>query len=150
MTGLTYFNGGKPTQQGMIAYYPKHWIWDGTGIKNGQLFGSTEQYGTIGIAANEVDGAEIHPERRLPENQPGSDHPGHTRHIPDLGRHARLIWRRDDGHLHQQHWGDRLVLRDVGLGSGWALGTEPDRGQGDAQPAQPAGVRHAPGPRLAR
>ncbi len=59
MTGLTYFNGGRPTQTGMVAYYPTHWIWSGTGIKNGQLFGNTEVYGTTGIAANEVDGAKF-------------------------------------------------------------------------------------------
>ena len=60
MTGLTYFDGGAPTQKGMIAYYPTHWIWAGTNIKNGQTFGTTETYGNLtGIAANELDGAKF-------------------------------------------------------------------------------------------
>ena len=58
MLGVTYFNGGLKTQNGMTAYYPSHWIWAGTNIKNGQYFGATETYGNLtGIAAHELDGA---------------------------------------------------------------------------------------------
>ncbi len=58
MLGVTYFNGGRPAENGMTAYYPNHWIWAGTNIKNGQYFGATETYGSLtGIVASEIDGA---------------------------------------------------------------------------------------------
>ncbi len=67
MTGVTYWNAGraKPAlcapgrcSGGMVAWYPDHWVWTGTGVKQGQVFGAEDRNGdTVGIAAIEVDGA---------------------------------------------------------------------------------------------
>jgi len=66
MTGITYWNGGNAKESacpsctgGFNAWQPNHWIWAGTGIKQGQLFRNKGCYGsTCGIASTEVDGAQ--------------------------------------------------------------------------------------------
>jgi hypothetical protein len=68
MTGITYFNGGNAKAStacpyctgGFTAYYPEHWLWQGTGIRKGQLFGTSESYGsTVGLASAEVDSPKL-------------------------------------------------------------------------------------------
>ena len=101
MLGITYFNGGNGKAKscsycsgGFQAWNPSHWIWAGTGVKSGQLFGDKDAYGSsVGIAAAEVDGALWQMAVGQAEDHTGGHRPGHPGQLRDPGaRHGLALF----------------------------------------------------------